>query len=105
MATENHSPPAPENGEEGGNRPRTHPNTTSDTLTAPKAAKGSRTSTIPTLPGIAAELRTVHQHITLVMSLVLVSTGALEAQNADNDIEVAMVLKRSVATLLYNQIE
>jgi hypothetical protein len=39
------------------------------------------------------------------MSLVVVSAGALENQNADNDIDVAMVLKRSVAPALYNQVE
>jgi hypothetical protein len=47
----------------------------------------------------------MHQQLTLVMSLVIVSTGALENQNADNDIDVAMILKRSVAPALYNQIE
>jgi hypothetical protein len=104
MATENHSRPTPENGDEGGNRPRTHP-TITQAPASPKSAKAFKSSTPPTLPGIGADLRNIQQQLTLVMSLVIVSTGALEAQNADNDLEIAMVLKRSVAPALYNQIE
>jgi hypothetical protein len=39
------------------------------------------------------------------LPFVVVSAAALEAQHADNDIDVANVLKRSVATPLYDQIE
>jgi hypothetical protein len=104
MATENRSRPPPENGDEGGNRSRTHP-TTTQAAASPKSAKPFASSAPPTLRGIAADLRTIHAQLTLVMSLVVVSVGALENQNADNDIDVAMVLKRSVAPALYNQIE
>ena len=104
MARENHSRPTPENGDEGGNRPQTQP-TATQAPESPRYAKASRSSAPPTPQGIAADLRNIHRDLTLVMSLVIVSSGALEAQNADNDIDVAMVLKRSVAPALYNQIE
>jgi hypothetical protein len=104
MATENRSRPPPENGDEGGNRPRTRP-TTTQAAASPRFAKPSNTSAPPTLAGISADLRTIHTQLTLVMSLVVVSVGALENQSADNDIDVAMVLRRSVAPALYNQAE
>jgi hypothetical protein len=104
MATENRSRPPPENGDEGGNRPRTRP-TATQAAASPKFVESSNTLATPVLPGISADLRNIHTQLTLVMSLVVVSAGALENQNADNDIDVAMVLKRSVAPALYNQVE
>jgi len=78
MANENDSGPPPENGEEDGNRPRPHLPTTPGRSSTPNAKKGVRTPTVPTLSDIAADLRTVHQQLTLVMSLVVVSAAALE---------------------------
>ena len=67
MATENRSRPPPENGDEGGNRPRTRP-TTTQAAASSKFAKPSTCSAPPTLPGISADLRNIHTQLTLVMA-------------------------------------
>ena len=57
----------------------------------------------PTLPEIGQELRSVVKHLEVVASHVRVCAGMLEAQDADNDRDVVVVLKQTVGTSLYSQ--
>src|SRR5258708_4544632 len=57
----------------------------------------------PTLEDVAAELRNTVQHLESAASHVTVCRRALEAQDADDDIDIAAVLRTSVGNLLFSQ--
>jgi hypothetical protein len=60
-------------------------------------------SITPTLPEIGQELRCVVKHLNVVASHVVVCTKALEQQAADEDVDVAVVLRQTVGVSLYSQ--
>ena len=55
-------------------------------------------------PTIGAELLDVRQRLALIMATCWVTSAALRAQNADNDLDAALVLQRSVGDELDRQI-
>lgn len=55
--------------------------------------------------GFTGELDDLGRHLEVCYALVVVCVEALEAQNADHDAEIALVLKRTVADRLGGQIE
>ena len=57
----------------------------------------------PTLPEIGAELRSVVKRLSTVASHVVVAIKALEHQAADDDVDVAVVLRQTVSASLYSQ--
>jgi hypothetical protein len=57
----------------------------------------------PTLELVGAELRQIAGHLESVAAHVCVAAKALEAQDADADVDVATVLRVSVSSLLYSQ--
>ncbi|MDB6082138.1 MAG: hypothetical protein JWN43_19 [Gammaproteobacteria bacterium] len=56
-----------------------------------------------TLEAVGAELRSVVKHLESVASHVTVCRKALESQNADDDTDIAAVLRVSVWGLLFSQ--
>jgi hypothetical protein len=58
----------------------------------------------PTLPDIGADLRGVVEQLERVESYVIVARMALDGQNAEQDDEVARLLKHDVSGLLFKQI-
>jgi hypothetical protein len=54
---------------------------------------------------IAAQLRGIYNCLDSVYSLVMVASDALQAQAADNDIDVAAVLKKFVAGSISTQMD
>jgi len=58
----------------------------------------------PTPEAIGAELRNVAKYLESVASHVTVCRKALESQNADDDIDIAFVLRVTVGVLLDRQI-
>jgi hypothetical protein len=61
------------------------------------------TESKPTLEAVGAELRSVVKHLESVASHVTVCRRALESQDADDDIDIAAVLRVSVVSLLFSQ--
>jgi hypothetical protein len=55
--------------------------------------------------GFAGELADLGRGLEVCRALVVVCIGALQAQNAEHDAEIALVLKRAVADRLGGQIE
>lgn len=53
----------------------------------------------------ARELQALGRHLDICYALVVVCVEALEAQNADLDAEIALVLKRAVGDRLSEQSE
>jgi hypothetical protein len=54
---------------------------------------------------IAGQLRTIYTYLDTVHSLVMVAGDALQAQAADNDTDVAAVLKHFAASSIFTQME
>ena len=57
----------------------------------------------PTLPAFGTELRAVVGHLEVLASHVRVCTNALEGKAADDDLDVAVVLRETIGTSLYSQ--
>lgn len=51
------------------------------------------------------ELRAIGRHLEVCYAVAVVCVEALEAQNADQDAEIALVLKRALGDRLSEQIE
>lgn len=51
------------------------------------------------------ELRAIGRHLEVCYAVAVVCVEALEAQNADQDAEIALVLKRSLGDRLSEQID
>ena len=57
----------------------------------------------PTLEAVGAELRSVVRHLESVAAHATVCRKALESQDADDDTDIAAVLRVSVVGLLFSQ--
>ncbi len=94
----------------GGNRIRTHPSqgrlkqTEKSTKAADVAADTLRRARHP-LSACAGLLRDIRQELDLVNSHVVIAAVALRTQNAEQDSEIADVLRRSVGDALFRRIE
>jgi hypothetical protein len=55
--------------------------------------------------GLAGELGDLGRHLEVCRALVVVCVEALEAQSADHDAEIALVLKRAVGARLSGEVE
>jgi len=57
------------------------------------------------IPAIGAELTDIRLRLVAAMSAAYVASAALKAQDADSDVDAALVLQRSVGDVLDAQIE
>jgi hypothetical protein len=57
------------------------------------------------IPAISAELADIRLRLSVAMSAAYVASAALKAQEADSDVDAALVLQRSVGDALDAQIE
>ncbi|MFL6602733.1 MAG: hypothetical protein ACJ8R9_15585 [Steroidobacteraceae bacterium] len=57
------------------------------------------------IPAIGAELTDIRLRLGVAMSAAYVASAALKAQDADSDVDAALVLQRSVGDVLDAQIE
>jgi hypothetical protein len=68
-------------------------------------AESARPLLHPPAPIVSSELLQIRERLALAMATAYVANVALKAQEADNDVDVALVLQRLVGDELDRQIE
>jgi hypothetical protein len=104
MADRDSSRRTRQSGRSGGNRPRTHPKRPQGRRPGPKSARVSapppRKST-----KVLADLTNMRFHLEIAMAAAIVTSLALEKQNAEVDPDAALILRRCVADELSRQLD
>jgi hypothetical protein len=104
MADPNSSRRTRQRGRSGGNRPRTHPKR------APSRRPDRKSARAPAPPPrkstkVLADLENMRLHLEVAMAAAIVTSLALEQQNAEGDPDAALILRRCVADELSSQLD
>jgi hypothetical protein len=104
MADRNSSRRTRQSGRSGGNRPRTHPKGSQGRRPGRKSARAPAPPPRKSTKVLVA-LENIRLHLEIAMAAAIVTSLALEKQNAEGDPDAALILKRCVADELSSQLD